>query len=103
MSLPKNIQEFIALKRASHAWRNNQYRTNGNLHKDAFQRAYERPDSITTLEDLKETLNNQTPLLWENHPWKHYDVTSHVFTLNEFRSYVTSRKAKPLVYLDEES
>jgi len=110
-TLPSNVQNFINIKQQSSAWRDNQYRTNGILNADAFQRAYERVhytgeekearcyESITTLNDLQSVLYKQAETLWENQPWSHFNVRSHIFTLEELNRYVQKRSI-PTVYAD---
>jgi hypothetical protein len=100
--LPTNVQLYINQKQLSNSWRNNAYRTNGKLKKNAFQLAFnincanndKTFKSCITLADLQNEINTQTPALWIANPWKHYDIKSTVFTLTELRAYVHKRESQ---------
>ena len=103
-ALPTEVVLFIKEKQASYGWKNNQYRTNGKLHSNAFQKAYEinhtdentdtTYTSCVTLDDLTQEINEQNTILWKQSPWKHYDVKSNIFTLEELHRYIQKRKQK---------
>jgi hypothetical protein len=104
-TLPKKVRRYIAAQQATPEWRTNQYRLNGVLRETAFYDAFEKKRyeddwynqprltsyPAMTLADLQQTVNQQTPKLWEQYPWKHYNVTSTVFTLAELAQYVRLR------------
>jgi len=99
-ALPTEVVNFITKKQCSSAWLNNQYRTNGILNKNAFKKAYEinysgqnetTYKSCVTLDDLTRELSQQNCTLWKDHPWKHYDVKSSIFTLEELHTYIEKR------------
>ena len=104
-TLPENVQRHIALRQTTPEWRTNRYRLDGVLRDTAFYDAFEKmhyeinwrnQPQVTgypamTLKDLQQTVAQQTPTLWAQHPWKHYNVTSTIFTLAELAQYVRLR------------
>lgn len=104
-TLPLVVQKHIAIQQAAPEWRTNRYRLNGTLRDTAFYDAFEKTQHefnrfenlvvvaypAMTLADLQQTVAQQTPKLWAQTPWKHYNVTSTIFTLEELAQYVRQR------------
>lgn len=102
-TLPANVQCFIKSRQATPEWRTNAYRKDGVLRPGAFEKAYEiyihavdwkerryvAAHPAWSKSDLRDVVRKQTPELWEQSPWSHYNVTSTIFTLEELAHYVS--------------
>ena len=102
--LPQTVKDFLHQKHVHPKWRNKPgFRVNGVLTMDAFKKAYEIDyvtkqgkwiRSVASLSELEADISKQTPSLWEQDPYQHWDVKHDLFTLDEMKWYLNRRRNK---------